>query len=437
MATSEQWVMTIESVKIACFLLFLYAGIAAAIDVPLPSDVSFRMTASPSRGIAAGNTTELTLSVTNNGPMPLKTVPTLSSNFYDQFDQASSQSDCFIVLNVADDGTPFSYYYIWYPTDESEMAAGETRVCHIKLALTPSAPFVTEFSFGLPDFYVDSNSANERQAVFQQKTIGSVPTLAPSVVVMLFALIAAMGMGLSCTRVSKESLMGWHAARKMWVCLVLALVGTRAHAAVDLSSFSTDAPAPASNELFLFVGAQGTPAPPYDIGASKVWPVKINLAYLASLPPDVVVNFPDRAFAHLHLTHAEDRGPGAFLWVGEGNGCSGLFSAIPNSFRAILACGNGPYDVDKVPNGEDLQLTWYDQSLAPPVDDGPANLGVQSIPLMSAKTLVILASALAAMAMTALRRYALTAPPPSPSSAHSSPCPGTHPGHAARCRCPA
>jgi hypothetical protein len=158
---------------------------------------------------------------------------------------------------------------------------------------------------------------------------------------------------------------------------VLALVGTRALAAVDLSSFSADVPAPVSNELFLIVGAQGTPASPHDLGAAKAWPVKINLAHLAGLPPDVVVNFPDREFAHLHRTRFEDRGPGAFLWVGEGNGCAGLFSAIPNSFRAILACGNGPYGVEKVPHGEDLQLTWYDQSLVPPVDDGPANTGVQ------------------------------------------------------------
>jgi len=167
-----------------------------------------------------------------------------------------------------------------------------------------------------------------------------------------------------------------HGAARALVCLVLALVGTLARASVELSSFTVDPSGPVSNELFIAVGPQGVPTPPHDIGAAKVWPVKLNLAGLATLPPSVIVNFPDRPYAHLRRTRVEDRGPGAFLWVGEGNGCSGLFSAIPHSFRAILACGSGPYGVDKVPYGEDLQLTWYDQSLVPPVDDGPANLGM-------------------------------------------------------------
>jgi len=165
-----------------------------------------------------------------------------------------------------------------------------------------------------------------------------------------------------------------HGAAKMMAWLALTSMSTFAQAAVDLSSFTVSQPAPASNELFLSVGPQGVPTPPHDLGAAKAWPVKINLAGLATLPPDIVVNFPDRASAHLRRTRTEDRGPGAFLWVGEGNGCAGLFSAIPQSFRAILACGNGPYGVDKVPYGEDLQLTWYDQSLVPPVDDGPAHV---------------------------------------------------------------
>ena len=183
-----------KSAKTVMGLLLLHVGAAWGIDVPLPSDVSFRMAASPSRGISAGHTIELTLSVTNNGPVALKTVPILSSNFYDQFDLASTQSDCFIVLIVADDGTPYSYYYIWYPTDEFEMEVGETRVCHIKLALTRAAPFVTAFSFGLPDFYVDANPANDRAAVYLQKAVDSVPMLSPAIEALLAMLIAATGL---------------------------------------------------------------------------------------------------------------------------------------------------------------------------------------------------------------------------------------------------
>ena len=87
-----------------------------------------------------------------------------------------------------------------------------------------------------------------------------------------------------------------YVAARMWVWLVSLLVGAHARAAVNLVSFTADPPSPASNELFISVGAQGIPASPHDIGAAKAWPVKINLAGLATLPPDVIVNLPGDAF---------------------------------------------------------------------------------------------------------------------------------------------
>jgi hypothetical protein len=111
-------------------------------------------------------------------------------------------------------------------------------------------------------------------------------------------------------------------------------------------------------------------------GATAAWSVTIDFALLATLPEQLVVNFPDRAPVTLMRVRSQDRGPSAFLWTGRGDDCSGLFSAAQNGwFKATLSCLNASYGIET--DGGDMQLAIYDQpGEAPPDDPAPAILPV-------------------------------------------------------------
>jgi hypothetical protein len=168
----------------------------AQADVPpisVPSDVSVTLTATPSTNLHPGETIQLSLSVKNNGPQPLSNIPILSSHFYDEFNSGDWWTDCQLFTVVVDDGTPFSYYRAWYPTDGSPMAVGETRTCHIRLSLSTDAPPVTTFSFRLPDFYSDPDVSNDRGTVYLVRAVDAtpIPTIGPIGAAILMLLLVA------------------------------------------------------------------------------------------------------------------------------------------------------------------------------------------------------------------------------------------------------
>ena len=86
-----------------------------------------------------------------------------------------------------------------------------------------------------------------------------------------------------------------------------------------------------SGGVFTSIGTQGTS------GANTVWPVTVDLGLLGTLPPSVMVNFPDRAAATLIRDRSEPRGPNTFLWTARGNGCSAMFSAATSAFRGVIS----------------------------------------------------------------------------------------------------
>ena len=172
--------------------VFAIAPVNAA-EIILPSDVSVTLTATPSVDLVPGQPITFTLSVTNLGPVPVHVLGIDSSAIYDQFDLHTAQVDCTaIVLNVVDGETTFYYYYQWYPAFFSDLAVGETRACHLTLALTSQAPAVMPFSFGLPSFIADPNPSNDRVTVLlQQQVVPSIPALSPAMLLLLAGVLAA------------------------------------------------------------------------------------------------------------------------------------------------------------------------------------------------------------------------------------------------------
>ena len=163
---------------------------AAAPPVYLPSDVSVTLSASQSESLRPGEPLLLTVSATNYGPAPLTHFPISSVHFHDEFDTSVGGSDCLLGVAVVDDGTPYSYYFVWDPAQDSALQVGETRYCHITMALSAQAPPITELTFGLPTFYLDPNPSNDRQTVFLRRALDSIPTTSHQTLLILAGLLA-------------------------------------------------------------------------------------------------------------------------------------------------------------------------------------------------------------------------------------------------------
>ena len=161
--------------------------------VPVPSDVAVTLTATPGVDLVPGQPITFTLAVTNLGPVPVHRVEIISSDIYDQFDLSSAQVDCNgLVRNVVDTTTGFFYYYSWYPADVSDIAVGETRICHLTLALTAQAPAVMPLCFGLPSYYVDINPSNDSATVLLQQVVPSIPALSAAMLLLLAGVLAVI-----------------------------------------------------------------------------------------------------------------------------------------------------------------------------------------------------------------------------------------------------
>lgn len=132
----------------------------------------------------------------------------------------------------------------------------------------------------------------------------------------------------------------------------------------------------ARGNLFSSIGLVETPGLMHGEGATAAWSVTIDFASLATLPQQLVVNFPDRSPITLQRVRSQERGPGAFLWTGRGGDCSGLFSAAQNGwFKATLSCLNASYGIET--DGSEMQLALYNQPGDAPADDpAPAILPV-------------------------------------------------------------
>jgi hypothetical protein len=156
-------------------------------------------------------------------------------------------------------------------------------------------------------------------------------------------------------------------------------------AGVDLQSFGVTESAPSSSGIGVGPGLMaglfssvGTPtAVPYS-GVTS-WPVTIDVTALGTLPPTLMVNFPDRASVTLTRGRYQNRGAGAFLWTGTGADCSAVFTvAVPVAFFATISCLNANYGITQATASTALELSRYLDDptgpLAKPLDEPDPSL---------------------------------------------------------------
>ncbi|HET6545210.1 MAG TPA: hypothetical protein VFG55_00515 [Rhodanobacteraceae bacterium] len=145
---------------------------------PVPADVSVDLVADPANNLAPGELVTFTLSVTNHGPETVNDVSLQSSTFIDEFDvNGEGSTDCQnLDVAVADFAGGYDYRFLWYLTLQGSLAVGETRSCHIQLAMG-NLPAVFAFSFFVPDYYQDINPSNNSATVYLRR--GPAPAFVP------------------------------------------------------------------------------------------------------------------------------------------------------------------------------------------------------------------------------------------------------------------
>ena len=183
----------------APFLLALSMLSADAYAGPLliPSDISTAVTAAPQTDLQPGQMVTFTVSITNHGPAPVSSLLVTGPQVYDQlFFPAGSWNDSGMFVNVVDLVDTSHWNTIWYPAAPiaPAIAVGETRTCHLQLALTSAAPAIMPVSFGLPQFIVDQNPANDRATVLLAKPVRPVPGPSPGVLALLTFLLLGSGL---------------------------------------------------------------------------------------------------------------------------------------------------------------------------------------------------------------------------------------------------
>jgi hypothetical protein len=162
-----------------------------AVEVVIPSDISVHLSAYPDSHIIPDQPVIFTLTVVNHGPEPVDLLAVISSDFYDQIDPYFGIVDCQGVVLSVSDGKTFHFNYWWYTTDEGVLAVGESRTCHITLAMTNQMPAVWPFSFAIPPFIEDINPANNSATVILRR--GDIEPLAIPMLSPLFLLILTIG----------------------------------------------------------------------------------------------------------------------------------------------------------------------------------------------------------------------------------------------------
>jgi hypothetical protein len=73
--------------------------------------------------------------------------------------------------------------------------------------------------------------------------------------------------------------------------------------------------------------------------------------------------------ATLTRDRGQVRGPGAFVWSGHGDGCSAIFTTIPNRLLGTLSCLDGSYRVALSPSGARLTRHVYGVTSPEAMDD--------------------------------------------------------------------
>lgn len=181
-------------IRTAVFFLALIASSASfAGEIVVPADISVHLSAQPDTNVIPGEPVVFTLTVVNLGPGTADQLVLISSDFYDQIDLNFGSVDCQGVVLSVSDGKAFHFNYSWYPTIfEGPLLAGESRTCHITLAMTNQMPAVWPFGFAIPDFIDDINPANNTGTVVLRR--GDIAPVAIPMLSPYFLLLLAIGL---------------------------------------------------------------------------------------------------------------------------------------------------------------------------------------------------------------------------------------------------
>jgi hypothetical protein len=182
-------------------LLFLGANESSMASQILPSDLVVTMTANPDSGLVPHQMFELTIAVTNRGPENIHTLGLYSSYFSDEFALSLASNDCGLSFAVLDGDDWWAYAYLWSPNRNSDLAVGQTKTCHLKLALSLEAPPTVAFTFTLPSDYVDPDPSNDHATVYLHRDVSPVPADSWFARCALMAVLS----GLACSRLRRSN----------------------------------------------------------------------------------------------------------------------------------------------------------------------------------------------------------------------------------------
>jgi hypothetical protein len=173
------------------------AGHRIAGDIIVPADISVRLIAKPDSNIALGEPIDFTLSVTNHGPELVNELTLISSDFVNEFnlDQGEACPNEFFTVT---DGEAYHYNIGWAvtgsPPEILPLEVGETRICHIQLFLTESAPTAFPFGFHLLARYEDIDPTNDSATVVLRRVVDAatpIPGLSWTTRLALLGLLTA------------------------------------------------------------------------------------------------------------------------------------------------------------------------------------------------------------------------------------------------------
>jgi len=200
--------MPLLRILLAGILIAATAEVTQA-QVVLTSDVGVTLTASPTSNLIPGQPIDMVLSVTNYGPDPQSTILVSSSTYVNELNLISVNSaECFFFHIVGDLATGGEDYRLWWYAaglGAPPIEAGETRTCHLQIALTQSAPTPYNFSFFLMrNDYIDPNSGNDIATVMLRRAPAA-PTPVPALSTMMLGLLATLSAGFAAQTLRRRS----------------------------------------------------------------------------------------------------------------------------------------------------------------------------------------------------------------------------------------
>jgi hypothetical protein len=186
---------------VTCALLAAYGQ---AFAQAIPTDIGVTMTTTQTSLLTVGQLVEVTITVTNYGPMPAPVLALYSSPFTNAIEAtAISSNECFFGGAVLDGEVPASvlFWYIAGIENQSTLGVGEIRSCHIQLALSPLAPVNTPMPFS---FIVggdggdppDLNPDNDVSTITLQLAVPAIPAMSAAIGLLLIALLGASGVAM-------------------------------------------------------------------------------------------------------------------------------------------------------------------------------------------------------------------------------------------------